>query len=119
VPDPDSQNVEDLRKRAGDLDITGRSKMDAEQLAAAVTIAERKQAEADAAIAARVAAPGDEQRFPVSRLRAQPQIHGHGTPAFAAALAFGGVSDDDELSRREVDELIERSQQHPVQVEEA
>lgn len=119
MPDPDATTVEELRRRAGELDVAGRSKMDAEQLAAAIDIAERKKAEADAAIDARVASGADEQRYPVSRLREVPEILGHSVAVVAAAFADAGVSETDEVTRSEVEAMIRRSQERPVQTEEA
>lgn len=115
---PDPETLEDLRERARELDVPGRSKMDADQLAGAITIAERKRAEAAAAIDARTSVSTSDQSYPVSRLRAEPVIHGHSTFAFAVALADAGLSDDDELTRSELDALVQRSQERPVQVEE-
>lgn len=119
MPDPDT-NLEDLRKRAGELDITGRSKMSAEDLATAIGIAERNREQTAAAIEARVAvaAGADEQRYSVARLRRTPTILGHPVAVVAAAFADAGVSDDDELTRAQVDELIRRSQERPVRTDE-
>jgi hypothetical protein len=119
VPDPDSTPVDELRKRAAELDVPGRSKMSGEDLAGAIDIAERKRAEAEVAIDARVSSGADEQRFPVSRLRAVPAILGHSVAAVAAAFADAGVSETDELTRSEVEAMIKRSQERPVQLEEA
>jgi len=114
----DAPSVEDLRERAKELDVPGRSRMNGEQLAAAIGIAERKKAEADAAIARSTSDGPREQSFPVSRLRSDPAILGGVSRAtLAAALTDADVGDDDELTRPEVDELIERSQQRPVNEE--
>jgi hypothetical protein len=117
----DGPSTEDLRRRAGELDIAGRSKMTAEQLAVAIDIAERAKASADAAIQTRTSVPpaGDEQRFPVSRLRGSPEILGHPVAVVAAAFADADVSDDDELTRSQAEVLIQRSQERPVEFEEA
>lgn len=118
MPDTDTP-LEELRRRAGDLDIPGRSKMTAEQLEAAITISERKRDEAEAAIERRVATSSDETAYPASRLRSTPALHGQDTVVLAAAFADAGVSDDDEVTLSEVEDMIRRSQQRPVQTEEA
>lgn len=110
-----ADSVAALRERAGELDIPGRSKMNAEQLQAAIGVAEANKTAADAAAARIAAAPAGEQTFPVSRLRAQPEILGQSVAVVAAAFADAGVGDNDMLSRTQAEDLIKRSQERPVE----
>lgn len=116
---PEDPTVAEMRARAGELDIVGRTRMSAEELAAAIDVAERKQAEAAAVIEAQRATSSSERRFTVARLRATPELHGYSVAVFAAAIAEAGLSDSDELTVAQLEQIVTRTLARPVQPQEA